>query len=287
MKKRFLELISKISDIESKFHVDPVPQGVCMPSAYEIKDVPEFQSWIQHIQLELQEIVDRTGDKFASGVLECSKLDYNGWSDKKYFTQLKNKLIAMSENIEKYYPEENTEDEAKAKRPKIFISHSSKDKSYVEKIVNLLESIGMDQTQFFCSSVPGYDIRLGKDICESLREQFLECDLHIVFVHSRNYYQSAVSLNEMGAAWALKSKYTSMLLPGFEFDEMVGVIDGRTIAIKLDKERMEVQDKLNQFYDQIVEEFHLQRKPAIVWEQKRDAFINEILDVFRNCGIQA
>ena len=70
---------------------------------------------------------------------------------------------------------------------------------------------------------------------------------------------SPISLNEMGAAWALKSDVTSYLLPGFGFSQMTGVGNNQTIAIKLDGEGTELQDKLNQFYDKIIQEFALTR----------------------------
>lgn len=127
--------------------------------------------------------------------------------------------------------------------------------------------------------MPGYDIPVGRDIFEYLREQFLEYDIHVIFVHSPSYYQSAVSLNEMGAAWALRSDYTSLLLPGFDFEQMVGVVNNKTIAIKLDNDRLEVKDKLNQLYAQIAGEFGLRKKADVVWEQKRDRFIDDVLSI--------
>lgn len=282
MKDNLLALISQIDTIEAKFHHTPSSSGCLMPSVDEIGDVPEFQIWIQNIQLELQEIVDRMGDHFVADTLECAKLHYDGWNDKKYFTALKGKLIAMRGNIEKYYMEEGASEAAHKKAPKIFISHSTKDKPYVEKIVALLDDMGLDQTQLFCSSMPGYDIPVGRDIFEYLREQFLEYDLHVIFVHSPSYYQSAVSLNEMGAAWALRSDYTSLLIPGFSFAQMVGVVGSNAIAIKLDNDRIEVRDKMNQLYARIVEEFGLRKKADVVWEQKRDRFIDDVLSVVPN-----
>ena len=106
MKDNLLTLISQIDTIEAKFHHTPSSSGYLMPSVDEIGDVPEFQIWIQNIQLELQEIVDRMGDHFVADTLECAKLHYDGWNDKKYFTALKGKLIAMRGNIEKYYAED-------------------------------------------------------------------------------------------------------------------------------------------------------------------------------------
>ena len=38
------------------------------------------------------------------------------------------------------------------RKPKIFISHATKDKDYVAALVNLLEDIGLRESQVFCSS---------------------------------------------------------------------------------------------------------------------------------------
>ena len=90
------------------------------------------------------------------------------------------------------------------KKPLIFISHSSKNKDQVAKIADLLRSINLSpRRDIFCSSLPGYGIPNGANIFDFLRERFLNYDLHIIFVHSPEYYESPVSLNEMGPALLL------------------------------------------------------------------------------------
>ena len=93
------------------------------------------------------------------------------------------------------------------------------------------------------------DICLNQDIIQTLLNMFNEHDLYVKFVHSNNYYGSAVSLNEMEAAWALKTKFCSVLLPEFEFSDMKGVVNSSKISIKMDVDRREVQNRLNHFYD--------------------------------------
>lgn len=280
MKQDFLDLVSQIDTIESHFHKSPSPPGLVVPIVDEIHDVPEFQSWIQLIQFELQEIVDKTSDKFAEETLEVAKIKYNGWNDKKDFAELKGKLLAMKSHIDKYYLESGEGMENHGTKPsKIFISHATDDKEYVTKLVELLDGMGLDQTQIFCSSLPGYDIPVGKDIFEYLREQFQNFKLHVLLMHSKNYYKSAASLNEMGAAWVLRNDCTSFLLPGFDFKDMTGAINGKTIAIKLDNDETEVKDKLNQLYDTVIDEFELTPKTGIIWERKRDRFIKEVKEI--------
>lgn len=276
MKERFIELVEKIDEIERLFHRTSSSPGFAVPTIDEIYDVQEFQLWLQEVTLEVQEIVDRTGDSFATDTLTALTSPFNGWNDRRDFNNIKGKLQAMKRNVDKYYEGRFLETNLP---PKIFISHSSRDVEYVAKLVALLDDMGLDQTQVFCSSLPGYDIPVGKDIFDFLREQFREYRLHVIIVHSTNYYQSPVSLNEMGAAWVLRSNCTSFLLPGFGFGGMRGVVNQNAIAIKLDNSETELQDKLNQLYDMIAEEFGLTKKAAIIWEQKRNSFIREVKDI--------
>ena len=283
MKDRLLELISKTDYIETLFHTaGGYTKGLAITSSKMIGDVQEFQLWIQELKLELQAIYSKTQDGFIKETLDDLSARFDGYTDKRKFDKIKGDLLAIQRNIDTYYPQESVvslEEAIMFKNPKIFISHASSDKAYVQEIVSLLDDMGLTDEHIFCSSIPGYDIPVGKTIFQYLLEQFYEYDLHVIFVHSKNYYMSPVCLNEMGAAWALKSKYTSILLPSFGFSEMKGVVNSSDIAIKLDNEDDEVKDKLNELYDQLVEEFELKKKRAIIWEKKRDTFIEKIKTV--------
>lgn len=283
-KPRIVTLIDKMDEIEQLFHT---VGGNGMPSVETIYDVQAFQDWLQEVNLELREIHDRTNDHFIWETLNLFNREMNGWNDKQVFSELKGKLRAIRRNVDKYYPEDpegqKTTVKGKAKQvkktPKIFISHSSKDVAYVAQIVNLLDGMGLNQTQVFCSSLPGYGIPIDTNIFDYLRKLFSDHDLHVIFVHSDNYYKSSVSLNEMGAAWVLRNEVTSILLPGFGFEKMTGVVNGDSISIKLDMPELELKDKLNQLYDKIVKEFYMTKKADIIWEQKRDSFIREVQQV--------
>ena len=279
MKKDLLTLIDSIDEIEKLFHT---VGGNGMPTVDTIYDIQAFQDWFQEVHLELRDIHDRTKDHFIWETLTDFNKSMNGWNDKQIFSEIKGKLKAIRKNIDKYYPGELEikEQEIMTDKPhKIFISHSSKDVAYVAQIVNLLDGMGLNQTQVFCSSLPGYGVPIDTNIFDFLRDQFLKYNLHVIFIHSDNYYMRPISLNEMGAAWALKNAVTSILLPGFGFEKMTGVVNNRAIAIKLDSQRLELQDKLNQLYDKIISEFGLVRKADIIWQQKRDAFIDDIQQV--------
>lgn len=283
MKKDLIELIDSQNEIEKMFH--PFDGG--MGTSFErISDVPVFQSWIQEIKLELQEIYDRTHDTFVWETINLCGKRMDEFTEKRYFIELVGKLQAIRKHIDKYYPKEVLEISQSQgdafevkKKPLIFISHSSKNKVQVAKIAELLRSINLSpRRDIFCSSLPGYGIPNSTNIFDFLRERFLNYDLHIIFVHSPDYYESAVSLNEMGAAWVLKSKATSLLLPGFDFSGMKGVIGSDSIAIKLDNDRSEVKDRLNQLRRELESEFDISDNEDIIWEAARDKFIREIND---------
>ena len=276
MKDDFIKLVDQMNELETLFHITTQGLGLAVPCVEEISDRPEFQMWLPAVQLELQSIIDTTGDKFAEAALAVSRQKFDGWHDKNRFIQLKGMLLAMERNVDKYYPTESVSEVINNKAPKIFISHATDDKDYVKLIVGILELMGLDQDHIFCSSYPGYDVPIDTDILNFIWNQYAHFNLHVLFVHSHKYYQRPICLNEMGAAWILKSTYSSLLLPGFHFNEMTGVVNDSKIAIRLDGDLKEVQDKLDQLYEKIASEFGLKKRSSTTWSTRRDEFIQEI-----------
>lgn len=158
--------------------------------------------------------------------------------------------------------------------PKVFISHSSKDKDFVEALVTLLESIGFDNKTLFCSSVEDYWIGLSQNIFESLRSLFHDHELFVIFVHSPRYYESAVSLNEMGAAWVLKNDYCSILTNDMSKEQMKGVVDPSTIFIKVNTP--EAPARLNELKKKLTEIFRFPPINDSTWERKRNMFLRVV-----------
>lgn len=181
-------------------------------------------------------------------------------------------LMKITENLN-----EAKTDTMTTKPYKVFISHSSKDKEFVEALVEMLESIGFDPSTLFCSSVDGYGIGLSKDIFETLRELFKDYNLYVIFVHSPNYYLSPVSLNEMGAAWVLKTDFCSLLTTNMDFGGMKGVVNDSIISIKVDK--ADAPARLTELKDLLISLFGFKPIDSIKWERKRQAFLNKVLSI--------
>lgn len=282
-----LNLIDQADHIQSYFH-NVGADGNGFPQLNIISDKAEFSAWKREIQYELEEIHERTHNKFIWDTLVLLKQGFNGWKDEQSYNELCGSLLAIQKNIDKYYPEEidciqngKGGQVMSRKSPKIFISHSSQDKEYVSQLVDLLEDLGLRKEQLFCSSVSGYGIPLGKDIYDYLYQQFQEYNLHVILVLSDNYYQSVACMNEMGAAWVLKNDYTTILLPGFEFKEIKGAINPRQIGLKLDGDLDDVKEKLGQLKDTLGQKFGLSPLSDVHWERKRDTFISAVSKIIQ------
>lgn len=193
----------------------------------------------------------------------------NGYSLKKNYHSILAIYNLLMKNVTKQL---STENKNAIKTPMVFVSHSAKDKRFVEALVDLLESLGFTSVNLFCSSVDGYGIPLSNDIFETLRALFSEHDLYVIFIHSPRYYSSAVSLNEMGAAWVLKTDFCSILTNDMEFGGMKGVVNASSLSIKVDSE--EASARLTELKDLLTKKFSLIPMDQTKWERKRKGFLD-------------
>ncbi len=153
---------------------------------------------------------------------------------------------------------------------RVFISHASKDVKIVEDLIDLLEAIGLTHEQIFCSSVPGYGIALGENFLEAIKQQLTGKDALILFVITREFFESPISLCEMGAGWALTREHIPIIVPPFDFNDMKGVIpltQGLALTDPL---------KLNELKDKIERVFGLTPVVFSAWERKRDRVLSRI-----------
>ena len=163
------------------------------------------------------------------------------------------------------------------KRPKVFISHKKEDKAYADALVNLINFIlGADGDKIFCSSIPGYGIRQSRDILDELKRQFDQYEVYMVIIHSPRYYQSAICMNEMGASWALGTKFSSFLTNDCKLENLHGVINQEKICIDLNDDPDMLKGHLNEFKDDLIEFFHSNKIDQTKWENARGRFIKEV-----------
>ena len=210
-----------------------------------------------------------SGRDYSSEHYECFMRDFE--QSKKLLALLKSDFESDDTEIADT-PEENQIN-------KIFISHSSKDVKVVEEFVDLLETIGLDSNQIFCSSLSGYGIPLGENFIECLKSELSDSNTMVVFMLSENFYKSPVSMCEMGATWIQSKEHIPVLIPPFKFEDIAG-------TLKLTQGFM-INDsmKWNEFKDNILQTFGLEDLSDSVWERKRDraiARINEFVTLGGN-----
>lgn len=125
----------------------------------------------------------------------------------------------------------------------IFISHSSNNSDIVESFVSLIliEGLGIEKKQIFCTSIQEAGIKSGEDFKIRIKKE-LEKSKYVIQIISEEYRNSEVCLNEMGAAWALNKKVIPFILPPVSFDN-VGFIHMSTQLIRLNEEK-----DLDKFY---------------------------------------
>ena len=143
----------------------------------------------------------------------------------------------------------NKEEKNKGTCKKIFISHSSKDKEIVDSFVTLLtRGGGIAQDDIFCSSIDGMKITNGDDIRKHIQENVNYADFAILLV-SKNYKESEICLNEMGAVWAIDKRVKAYVFSDLQ-EESVGWLINNNAAEKLNNPTAlaSLYEELQQFY---------------------------------------
>ena len=196
--------------------------------------------------------------------------------DNRYSKDITRDVMEQTQHYIKYVKGESKEEKEKVKKPLLFISHSSANENIATNLVQLLRTLGFNNKNLFCSSVPGYDIKEGEDIYDTLASKFQDYNIFVIFLLSSEYYQSAACLNEMGATWVLKANYSTIVCPGFSIPEIKGAINPSKMAVVLEDNKR-VNGKLNNLKDRLIDFFGLPEvEDDTIWENDRNKFIESI-----------
>ena len=196
--------------------------------------------------------------------------------DNRYSKDITRDVMEQTQHYIKYVKVESKDEKEKVKKPLLFISHSSANENVATNLVQLLRTIGFNNKNLFCSSVPGYDIKEGEDIYDTLASKFQDYNIFVIFLLSSEYYQSAACLNEMGATWVLKANYSTIVCPGFSIPEIKGAINPSKMAVVLEDNKR-VNGKLNNLKDRLIDFFGLPEvEDDTIWENDRNKFIESI-----------
>lgn len=280
MNENLLKLIEQTPEIKKRFKTEYI--SIMKRAGESPKQTPcerihndeQYLLWKAEIEEELQTLPESKTVKDIYNLF--LKMQNNLLDDSRAFAELEAKLKVLGKRISNSVQEEDRMN----KPHKIFISHSSKDREYVEAIVSFFEDLGLKEENIICSSVPPYCIPLNNNIYEWLVNEFQNSNLYVIYILSKNYYNSASSLNEMGATWAMKHEWTGLLLPGFNFNQLDGCIDKGKIGIKLDdSDDKSLKYRLTELKNKIEGDFKLELLSESKWERKRDDFLKKVSSI--------
>ena len=193
-----------------------------------------------------------------------------------YSKDITRDVMEQTQHYIKYVKGESKEEKEKVKKPLLFISHSSANENIATNLVQLLRTLGFNNKNLFCSSVPGYDIKEGEDIYDTLASKFQDYNIFVIFLLSSEYYESTACLNEMGATWVLKANYSTIVCPGFSIPEIKGAINPSKMAVVLGDNKR-VNGKLNNLKDRLIDFFGLPEvEDDTIWDNDRNKFIESM-----------
>lgn len=155
---------------------------------------------------------------------------------------------------------------------KIFISHTSRNKFYGDKLVDLLRSVGVKENEIIFTSNTAYGIPVGQNIFNWLKSQISE-NPFVIYLLSEEYYQSIACLNEMGAAWIIENKHAALFTPNFNLSSkefQSGALDPREIGFYITDE-----ERILSFLHLISEDFEISKSHIII-SQSVKKFLTEI-----------
>lgn len=156
----------------------------------------------------------------------------------------------------------------------LFISHSSKDKDIVDPFVKMLLDAGFARKMLFYSSAPALGVLPGENINNYLHQKLAK-GTFVIFMLSSNWYDSTVCENEMGAAWYGSLRHCNVLLPGFCYRDIKGVVSPSEMSIRYDDDVSMLRDKLGQLKRQLERHFDLEFIDS-AWESSREQFLASI-----------
>jgi TIR domain-containing protein len=108
---------------------------------------------------------------------------------------------------------------------RLFVSHSSKDRGFVESLIELLRSaLNLSMSDIRCTSLPGYGLPGGANITDQLRRETLEADAFIAVV-SRSSLDSIFTVFEWGARWGANKILVPVLVPGVSVRDLASPLD--------------------------------------------------------------
>lgn len=266
--------------MDNQYKINQLKKLLEKTSIVTIEDCsdPDFKHWKNSVERTLIKIFGRDSTEFQHfnalnfyyktsplfAGIDCS--DDHLRCFREDFKMLKESISEYINEIEEETSNDTVTraDQKTTQVNKIFISHASNDAEVVEEIIELLEAIGVESNQIFCTSFEGYGIELGENFLDAIKNE-LSSDSMVLFVLSENFYASPVCMCEMGAAWVLSKEHIPLVVPPLSYSDIKGVLPLTQGMVLTDAM------KLNSFKDKVEKTFSVTNKLSLSsWERKRD-----------------
>ncbi|MCE2496702.1 MAG: toll/interleukin-1 receptor domain-containing protein [Flavobacteriales bacterium] len=157
----------------------------------------------------------------------------------------------------------------------IFISHASKNSDYGNALVELLTGVGIANNKIVFTSNTAYGIPIGENIFDWLKNRINEKP-HVIYLLSKEYYDSIACLNEMGAAWVVENQHTMLFTPNFDlksYEFQNGALDPRKIGFRINNE-----ERLTEFVESLKVTFKILPGMVLV-NQKIKEFLKKVTEI--------
>lgn len=231
----------------------------------------EYEEWINKCTYFMEKYF-RDSNLYDNFINASKKAVGNG---KRYYNTMIGVLKAVMESEEAL----SLNIEGKEKNKKIFVSHSSKNRNITDKFVELLKVIGVRNEQIYYSSYEETGVNFLQDCFERINQEFNNNELLVLFMISREFYNSKICLAETGATWvSTANSYIPVIIPPYDYSNIGGVINATQAAITLiDKD---ISTKLEKFKKDIEGFLEIENQiDAEEWIRKKEKFIENVSDI--------
>lgn len=153
-------------------------------------------------------------------------------------------------------------------RIRLFISHSSKDKEFVQAVVELLRSaLSLPSAQIRCTSIDGYRLPGGANTDQQLRKEVDEAESFIGIISPASI-KSLYVIFELGARWGAGRSLIPLIAPGTNSNLLDGPLAGIN-ALNFDN-----RSQIHQLIADLSSELGITPEPPSLYEHYIERIFN-------------
>lgn len=163
-------------------------------------------------------------------------------------------------------------------KPKLFISHSTKDRAIAVELTQFLEQgLRIPASDIFCSSVPGEGIPVGENFIKYIRRELGNENVVVLLLITEHYLRSVFAVCELGATWALERKWIPLLVSPSHHKDVTDVLTG------VQAYRLDTPEHVGLLLDELAKLFPQPGSNMEItlgrWEGLKRAFMEHVMEI--------